>query len=145
MSGGLADCRKPKESIMKKLIGWIVAIISIAAGAEQKVWYCATEAAGGLDWQNGHYKVGEFGPQRFIVKQAESTLMLPQNMDMPSAMCRKAYNGTVFGCTDYSHLFRLNTENGRAVYAVVVGWVNGSNDQESADDMVVSALKCETF
>ena len=132
---------------MKNILLIITLLISWNAIAEEKIWYCSSEKSGGLHYENGKWILQKFTPSpRITIKQKKDKLIFPEaHKDLGLLSESTCVKGDVIGliyCSYGLNTFALNPINGFASYAAYFGRIFGG---ESADSMVVSPWKCESF
>ena len=132
---------------MKNMLLIIALFISWNAIAEEKIWYCSSEKSGGLHYKNGKWILQEFTPSpRITIKQKKDKLIFPEAHKslglLSESTCVKGDNMGWIYCSTGLVTFVLNPRNGFASSANYFGRIFGA---DSADSMIVSPWKCESF
>ena len=109
----------------------------------EKVWYCNVLVANGLTFENENWKRIGFKSNRFTAKQTGNTFMIEKE----EYTCKSSENFPfMLMCNDGgTDIFNINTKTGAAIRASTFGWLMSADKPEIADDLFVSAIKCEMF
>ena len=119
----------------------LITVVPVAQAEEERVWYCAPVASGGLRLTDGAWATQTFDAEKVIVKQIGNRLIFPdsyRNARFEDALC-DPHGSEIFCHARYppNETFRLSPEVGIATASAALG-IEG-------EDMYVSIFNCETF
>ena len=133
---------------MKNILLIITLLISWNAIAEEKIWYCNPQASARLTFKDYSYEITRFQVDRMTIKQDGSWLIFPKDergasFNYDKDECRYMNGKVVINCTDNTRTFSLHALTGKATSSSSFGWI--AHPAYGADDMQVTAWKCESF
>jgi len=127
--------------LAKAVCACAIALMPVAQAEEEKVWYCAPVASGGLTFTDGAWATQTFIGEKVIVKEIGNRLIFPdsyRDARFEHALC-DPHGSEIFCHARYppNETFRLSPEEGMATASAAFG-IEG-------EDMHVSIFKCEKF
>ena len=129
-------------------LAFLITVFLLAGNAygEDEVYYCADNDGNGFhfDKKTGSYERSGIKADKFKIKlDLPNKKIEKANADgtNESYICTQPYHGVAsLSCYERFVMFNFNPDNGRYVYGMGFGYVNGDNDT-----VKVSIGKCDKF
>ena len=128
-------------------------LITVLAGnayGEGEVYYCAETDSNGFEPNENlkKYSRSRFNTNKFKIKfdrtaktvEIKGHRLSPINKTYPCTAPYASIRPELLSCTKTLYHFNFNSDNGRFVFAMLFGYVNGDNDSIN-----VSYGKCDKF
>jgi hypothetical protein len=134
---------------MKNILLIITLFVSWNTFAVEKVWYCDPKANAGLTFKDSSYEITRFKNDRITIQQDGSKLIFSEtrgtSFNFDKDECKYFISKVGINCTDDNGTksFSLHTLTGKATSSSSFGWL--AHPSYGADDMNVTAWKCESF
>ena len=127
--------------LAKAVCACAIVLMTVAQAEEEKVWYCAPVASGGLTFTDGAWATQTFVVEKVILKESGNRLIFPdsyRDARFVDALC-DPHGSDIFCHARWppNETFQLSPEVGIATASAALG-IEG-------EDMYVSIFNCETF
>lgn len=137
---------------MKALIAALMFVCASGVWAQGKPLACQEDAAAGMNWENGQWKVVSFKPRRFILVLDSGNLTTKSVLKALFPSAKDEYVSQV-SCTKIPTIkIRCEDLSGGSLYFNPksnkggISNIAGAQDEESnRDSLTVSAFTCQPF
>ena len=126
-----------------KLIIILLLLTPITFAAEKtETWICQGTAAGGLNWSDDKWEVGEFGTRIYRVELHGLEATISENND-PALLVMDCKPSTwTWSCSNDAAILELNKEQSTAVFIRFFGGIYPELEAQQKDSIYVEALQC---
>ncbi|PCJ41481.1 MAG: hypothetical protein COA71_07945 [SAR86 cluster bacterium] len=130
---------------MKKIIFLFLLTSMSLTAKETEIWSCQGTTAGGLYWQDGEWKPGEFGTRIYKIELQGLKAVISENNDPPLLLMDCESNTWSWSCSNDAAALELNKANTTAVFMRFFGGIFPEPNSNQKDSIYIEALQCRKF
>lgn len=112
---------------------------------EMETWSCHGTATGGLFWEDGMWKPGEFGTRIYRIELKNFIAEISENNDPVLLLMDCQANTWSWSCSNNAASLELNKDNNSAVIMRFFGGISPEPNSVQKDSIYIEALQCEEF